>query len=158
MASQLQARSPHVFLTITLLVLSTGCQEELGPERFATTPVSGSIVEGGRAVGGGWIEFVPVDATVGRICAARIQADGSFLARSVPIGVNLIRLVNAPIQLRGGRQLFGNYSTTPLRRVVRARPGGPVKIDLLEEALLLQSRRSRTGAGRSQESPGGAEP
>ena len=52
-----------------------------------------------------------------------IKGDGSFETDGVPIGKVAIRLVNAPIELRGGRQLFGNYSTTPVARVI---PRGPV--------------------------------
>ncbi len=159
MAKDRKARSPrHSLLPIASLLFLAGCREELGPERFPTTRVNGVVVEGGRALGGGWIEFVPIEATVGRIRSARIQADGSFQADRVSIGKNAIRLVNAPIQLRGGRQLFGNYSSTPIRRVIPARPVGSLKIDLLEEAMRYQAQRSRKTQGQSREAATGAEP
>jgi hypothetical protein len=108
-------------------------------------------------VGGGWIEFVPVEATLGRIRSARIQADGSFRAHRVSIGKNAIRVVNAPIQFRGGRELFGNYSTTPVRRLIPDQPVETLKIDLLEEAVRYQAQRSRMSAGQPQ-GAAGAEP
>ncbi len=145
-------------LPIALLLLAAGCREELGPEQLPTTRVSGVVVEGGRPVGGGWIEFVPIGATLGRLRAARIQPDGSFQTDGVPIGKNLIRLVNAPIQLPGGRQLFLHYSTSPIRRVIPARPGEPLRIDLLEEALRYQALRSRMAEGRSPDAAAGNQP
>jgi hypothetical protein len=153
-----RARSPRCsLLPIALLLLWAGCREELGPEQFPTTRVSGVVVEGGRPVGGGWIEFVPIGATLGRIRSARIQPDGSFRTDGVPIGKHLIRLVNAPIQIPGGRQLFMHYSS-PIRRIIPARPGEPLKIDLLEEALRYQALRSRMAEGHSQEAAAGTQP
>jgi hypothetical protein len=53
-----QPSSPRPALVVILLwLLSPGCGEELGPERFPTTRVAGTVVEGGNAVAGGWIEF-----------------------------------------------------------------------------------------------------
>jgi hypothetical protein len=141
--------------TQTLLIASvptvifTGCREELGPEHFATTSVSGVVVEGGRPIARGWIEFIPVEATVGNIRSARIESDGTFQADRVAIGENAIRLVSAPIELRGGAQLFGQFST-PLRRRIPQEPSGPLKIDLLEEAVRYQVKRSRTAESRSR--------
>jgi hypothetical protein len=147
-----------VALAIALAIIVAGCREELGPEVIPTTRVSGTVVEGGSAVGGGWIEFVPVEGTRGRIRSARIQNDGKFQTDRVSIGMNAIRMVNVPIQLRGGRELFGNYATTPVRRLIPAQPGGPLKIDLLEEAVRYQAQRSRMTAGRTKEAAAGAEP
>ncbi|MGC8643143.1 MAG: hypothetical protein ACP5XB_25060 [Isosphaeraceae bacterium] len=159
MARDRQARiARRSLLPIALLLLSAGCREELGPEHFPTTRVSGVVVEGGRPVGGGWIEFVPIGATLGRIRAARIQPDGSFRTDGVPVGKNLIRLANAPIRLPVGRQLFLHYSSSPIRRVIPAQPGEPLRIDLLEEALRYQALRSKMAKDHSPEAPAGTQP
>ena len=84
-----------------------GCTEELGPENLPVARVSGVVREGDRPVGGGWIEFIPVDETVGNLCSAKLGVDGSFNAKSVAVGVNLIRLVNAPLKTPGANQLVG---------------------------------------------------
>jgi hypothetical protein len=144
-------------VSILLGLISSGCTEELGPERFPTARVCGVVVEGGRPVAGGWIEFIPVEETVGNIRSACIQPDGSFQADKVAIGENAIRLVNAPIQLRCGSQLFGQFST-PIRRVIPPQPDGPLKIDLLEEAVRYQSARSRPTESNAREPGIGAEP
>lgn len=138
-------------LAAALAFVTSGCREELGPERLPTTQVRGVVEEGGRAVSGGWVEFVPIEATLGRIRSARIQPDGSFQSDRVPIGKLAIRVVDAPIQLRGGRELFGSYAATPIRREITAQAQGPLKIDLLEEAVRHQARRSRTAEARAHE-------
>jgi hypothetical protein len=146
-----------LLITVVPALLAAGCREELGPERFATTKVSGVVVEGGQPVAGGWIEFIPVDATVGNIRSARIGSDGSFQADRVAIGENAIRLVHSPIQLPGGVRLFGQFST-PLRRRIPQEPPGTLKIDLLEEAVRYQASRSRTAESRSRNPQAGTEP
>jgi len=150
--------SPRPALFVILLwLLSPGCGEELGPERFPTTRVAGTVVEGGNAVAGGWIEFIPIEGTIGKIRSARIGTDGSFQADRVAVGENAIRLVNAPIQLRGGARLFGQFST-PILRVIPPRPEGPLEIDLLEEAVRYQATRSRRAENSTRESGPGAGP
>ena len=60
-----------------------GCSEELGPEHMPVARVKGFVKEGVRPVSEGWIEFIPVDGTVGNLCSARLHADGSFEAEHV---------------------------------------------------------------------------
>ncbi len=112
----------------------SGCSEELGPETMPVADVTGVVTEGGRPVAGGWIEFFPVDGTVGNLRSARIRADGSFDAREVALGLNLIRLINAPIASRDAKELFGAY-TSPIRRTISPRPVTPLSIDLVQESL-----------------------
>jgi hypothetical protein len=136
-------------------MLVAGCKEELGPEHLSTARVSGVIREGDRPVAGGWIEFLPVDGTVGNQRSARIRPDGFFAADKVPVGENALRLVNAPLEFPGNAMLFGAF-TTPLRRRIPEGGGEPLAIDLVDEALRFQSsvQRARertprdTGAGR----------
>ncbi len=143
-----------VLLALLLPLFNSGCREELGPEHFPTTRVSGLIIEGGKAVPGGWIEFLPTDGTVGNLRSARIHRDGTFEADRVAIGKNAIRLVDAPIQIPGGASLFGRYDRTPIRRTIAAFQQAPLKIDLLEEAARYQAAHSRARRPRAQPAGG----
>ncbi len=125
-----------------LPLAGSGCDSALGPERFRTVKVSGRIVEGRDPVKGGWIEFIPVGGTIGNQRSARIKADGSFQADKVAIGENALRLVNTPIRLPGGAQLFGAF-TTPVRRVISEHQAAPQVIDLIEEAIRYQAMQPR---------------
>jgi len=117
------------------------------------TRVKGSVTEGGRPLSHGWIEFFPLDGTVGNLRSARIRTDGSFEADGVAVGQNLIRLVNTGI-----RTDFAIFSTfqSPIRRLIPAQPGEPVRIELVDEAIRFQSSRLRqassesSGAGESR--------
>jgi hypothetical protein len=131
-----------------------GCGSALGPERFRTVKVSGRIVEGREPVKGGWLEFIPVDGTVGNQRSARIQSDGSFEADRVAVGENALRLVNVPIQLPGGAQLFGAF-TTPIRRVISEHQAAPIMIDLVEEAVRYGAAQTRP-TDRNPVQPGAA--
>jgi hypothetical protein len=132
-----------------LPLLFAGCSEELGPEQFLTTPLAGHILEDGRPVAGGWVEFIPVEGTKGNQRSARIQPDGSFQADRVAVGEVAIRLVNAPIRLPGGMQLFGSFQT-PIRRVISEHPDSPLEIDLLKETLLYKVMQARAREGGKQ--------
>src|SRR5271157_5913628 len=150
-------RFPVPVLFLLLGLLAPGCSEELGPERFPTTRVAGIVVEGGRPVARGWIEFIPTDGTVGNIRSARIGRDGSFQADRVAIGENVIRLVNAPINMPGGEKLFGQFSS-PIRRKIPLEPDGRLAIDLLEEAVRYQATRPRPSTHGASNFASGAEP
>ena len=69
-----------------LLALVAGCREELGPVRFPTTRVCGRVLESGRPVAGGWIEFAPIEGTVGNRRSAPLAADGRFEVSGVAVG------------------------------------------------------------------------
>ncbi len=123
-------------------LLSSGCGEELGPVPMPVTRIKGIVKEGDRPVSGGWIEFTPVDGTVGNLRSARLGADGRFDAEGVAVGKNAIRFVNARIGSLGFRQLFTPY-TSPIRRVIAADPPAPLAIDLVEEAVRFERDRRR---------------
>jgi hypothetical protein len=98
--------------------------------------VDGKVSQRGKPVTRGWIEFVPVDGTVGKMRSARIKPDGTFHATKVPVGLNLIRLVNIdwePVQMR---RIFGAF-TSPIRRRITENENGPIEIDIVEEYLNL---------------------
>ncbi len=126
-----------------------GCSEELGPEKMVVTRVTGFVARGVRPVSSGWVEFYPVEGTVGNLRSARLHADGSFVAENVAVGTNLVRLANSSISAEGARNVFGAY-TSPIRRKIVANSHEPVIIDIVEEAIRL---RSALGPGARSDSP-----
>jgi hypothetical protein len=109
------------------------------------THVKGIVTEGSRRVSGGWIEFFPVDGTIGNLRSARIGPDGTFETDRVPVGLNLIRLVNVPLSSTAARKVFGAY-TSPIRRTIPAQPGEPLVIDIVAESLRLRDSFSGRSA------------
>ncbi len=145
-------RTPVIWLVwMSVLAIApgvSGCAKVLGPERMPVTALSGVVTEGRRPVGGGWIEFIPVDGTIGKLRSARLNADGSFEAKGVAVGVNLIRIVSAPIESPAIARLVGSFAS-PIRRVASEEDRQPLAIDLLDETMRFQASLSaRTGAGR----------
>jgi hypothetical protein len=125
----------HLAAFPALLATAVGCREELGPVAFPITRVVGLVQDGGRPIRGGWIEFVPLNETVGRLRSAPIGRDGRFDATGVAVGLNLIGLVNLP----GGDRMFRSQGSTIRRRI----PPGPMTsltIDLAEERILRQEQ------------------
>lgn len=143
---------PFLLLLAWMYCVAVGCTEELGPEQMPVARVSGVVREGKQAVAGGWIEFIPVDGTVGNLCSAKINAHGSFDARRVSIGVNLIRLVNAPLSTPG-TAIFGAFQS-PIRREIVAAPSEPLSIDIVEELIRYRSSRGSPAASGSGKTGG----
>jgi hypothetical protein len=131
-----------VATVLTVALVAAGCREELGPVTFPTTRVTGQVSEGGPKVGGGWIEFWPTEGTVGNLRSAPIGPDGRFDATGVAVGRNVIGLVDAPIRLPGGRELFYSHAS-PIRRVIPPGPASTLAIDLLAEAIRHQQETMR---------------
>jgi len=113
-------------------LFAAGCAEELGPERRVTTRVAGVVREGKRPVGGGWIEFIPMEGTVGNMRSAPIGPDGRFEAEDVPVGVNRIGFTAAPIQLPNWRNLFDPLNSV-ISRTVPPHPSTDFEVDLYQE-------------------------
>jgi hypothetical protein len=133
-------------VSITLVASASGCTDSIrGPEPMPVASVRGVVTEGGRPVGGGWIEFVPVEGTIGNLRTARLRADGSFSTDGVPVGVNLVRVVHARVENPAIAQFF-SASFSPIRRVVPAREGSPLAIELLEECVRYESLYARIRA------------
>jgi hypothetical protein len=120
-----------------------GCSEELGPTPFRTTVVKGVVREGTRPISRGWIEFYPVDGTVGNLRSAPLNAEGKFEINGVAVGENLIRLENAPIESPAGSQLFRSYGS-PIRRTVTEQQAIPLEIDLVAELIRYQRTHAET--------------
>jgi hypothetical protein len=129
---------------VTLVLLTAGCGDTFGPERMPTTSVTGRIHIRGQPVRGGWVEFLPVGGTVGRLRSAAVGADGRFAADRVPIGRVAICLVGSPLGPTGDPALDGFLSELRRRyaieRVIPDRPAEPIDIDLAVEAKRAASR------------------
>jgi hypothetical protein len=128
----------------SLSLCSIGCRDALGPEKMPVTTVDGRVMQGVTPISRGWIEFVPVDGTVGRMRSARVLKDGTFHATKVPVGVVLIRLVNVDIGDKDVRQTFGAF-TSPIRRTITDQPGNRLEIDIIMEVRKLIASRKREG-------------
>jgi hypothetical protein len=118
-----------------------GCSRVLGPERMPVVAVTGVVTEGRRSVGGGWIEFIPVDGTVGKLRSASLNPDGSFQATGVAVGMNLVRIVGSNIESPAIARLFGTF-WSPIRREISDVDPRPLAIDLLDEAVRFQATSS----------------
>ena len=130
-----------------------GCHDALGPERMITTTVQGTVTQAGKPLSRGWVEFIPIDGTVGRMRSARIQKDGSFHATKVPVGLNLIRLVNADIENDELRRGLGSFGS-PIRRTIAEKPGGDrVDIDVIDEYKKAAAAKLRSGGGLTEPRP-----
>jgi hypothetical protein len=140
----------RVVAVCSLALGSLGCHDALGPERMITTNVVGSVTQAGRPLSRGWIEFIPIDGTVGRMRSARIQKDGGFHATKVPVGFNLIRLVNVDIENDDLRRGMGSFAS-PIRRTISEKPGGDrVEIDVIEEYRKAAAAKLRSRDGLSE--------
>ena len=138
------------FGTILLALALAGCREELGPERLPTASVAGIVTAGPRPVAGGWVEFLPVEGTVGNARLARIAADGTFRADRVPVGRVLLRFERIDLGANplAPRVDLGRLRShdSPTRRTI---PDGPIRVDLFEETIRAQARR-RPGRRRKR--------
>ena len=136
---------------------SWGCSEELGPEGMRTTSVHGKITQTGRAIDGGWIEFLPADGTVGNLRSAQIKPDGTFSADRVPIGSVAIRLLDVniippfPVNARTARGVFASY--TAIRRKIPEQPS-ELNLDLLDALIESQARKANAAAAAAGDAPG----
>lgn len=140
------ARRFWVSIALATLQSLSGCARIFGPEAMPVASASGVVTEGRHRVGGGWIEFFPVEGTIGKRRSARLNADGSFHATGVPVGVNQVRIVNARIESPVVARLMSDFAS-PIRRIISRDDRQVISIDLLEETVRFQaSLSSRTGA------------
>jgi hypothetical protein len=130
----------------TLALAQAGCADELGPEPMAVVRVTGMVSNGRSPVRNGWIEFIPLDGTVGNPYSARIREDGSFVADRVSVGLNLIRLAHVSLGSNDAERMLGAYHS-PIRRVISARSTKPLNINVFDE--ILQSKTHPPGRPNS---------
>ena len=114
-----------------------GCSEETPPVRFATTRVRGFAHSGKQPVVGGWVEFMPIDGTVGNLRVAPIDRAGRFDIDGVAVGRNVVGLVHTDL----GPPFSAFFSTylTPVRRHIPAGDVHELDFDLIVEAARVQS-------------------
>jgi hypothetical protein len=93
---------------------------------MATTRVTGRVHVASSPVVGGWVEFFPVDGTMGHLRSAPIAPDGRFVAGWVAVGKNAIRIFQPKCE-RPVDNRFLQF-TTPIRRTIA--PGQATEIDL----------------------------
>jgi hypothetical protein len=138
---------PYWSVALAALALAlAGCREELGPVAFPTTRVSGVVREGGQPVARGWIEFLPVEGTVGNLRAAPIARDGRFEVSRVAVGWNAIDVVHAPVR-RPEVQWLLNSRGKPIRRKIPPGAATTLEIDLLTEAYRREREQSEQATG-----------
>jgi hypothetical protein len=115
-----------------------GCREELGPEPMPTATVTGRIHVAGEPIGGGWVEFHPVEGTVGLSRSAPLALDGTFRADKVPIGRVVIHLEQTKVEPTFKELL--RRLPSPRREIQ-----GPcvLDLDLAEEARRARARPPR---------------
>ena len=118
------------------------CSEELPRPASPLARVSGKVMEGNRPIGGGWIEFVPVERTVGRLRSAPIAPDGSFSVEGVGVGPNNIGLVDIPSTIPGARRLFDTLGTS-IRRDIGPQGDPTLTINLYDEFARYQALTNR---------------
>jgi hypothetical protein len=140
----------RLFLGCLAALALGGCQKVFGPEKEKgpTTSITGHLRIAGRPVGRGWVEFMPIDGTIGVLRSAQVQDDGSFSATRVPVGRVAIRVVGlgTPRTVDPGLDRFLALveQVFLIRRTIASDPGQKVDIDLATEALVF----ARTQAER----------
>lgn len=120
--------------------MCAGCSEELGPEKMPTAEVNGKVLFEGKPVSGGWLEFHPVDGTVGKIRSAPIARDGSFHCDAAAVGRCTIQFVQPPRTIPGGTYAI--------------RPGMDAMIlDMNIELLKLQNQQKKQRSAKPKWQP-----
>ncbi len=137
------ARSLDGLLMASLLFLA-GCGRACGPEVFPTTLIRGRIHLDDRPIGPGWLEIVPIEGTLGRLCSAPLAKDGTFSATKVPVGRVAIRLVVPPLQRTGDSRmdqfLFQARRMALIHRTVAASNDARLDLDLRAEMAEFERR------------------
>jgi len=127
--------------------MAAGCEEELGPVAFPTTRVVGVVRVGGRPVERGWIEFTPIEGTVGNLRSSPLARDGTFEATGVAVGKHVVSLVGLP---KAVNDRFGPaFQATAKHPILRTIAPGDVtrlEIDLLEESIRREQEKAREEA------------
>lgn len=116
---------------LAVAAFSVGCVEELGPLHSPTASVSGRVTVGGRPVSGGFVEFLPIDGTVGRLRSVAIEPDGSFVTDRVAVGLNGVRVVGIRPH---DRRIFPLTQSHAIRRTIDPGAETRIELELLTEA------------------------
>lgn len=135
---------------IMALAALPGCRDMLGPPHPATATVRGRLLLHGRPIGPCFVEFQPIDGTVGDLRSGRVDAGGRFTVTRVPIGRVGIRVVGPT--LRTGDPPLDVFlhrigQSYAIHRDIDAHASNLAPIDLVVEAyrLAAESRRAARG-------------
>jgi hypothetical protein len=129
--------TPSRLIPLLLAAMAAvGCREELGPESMPVASASGQVTRAGTPLRGGWVEFAPVEGTVGTLASARIGPDGSYKAQRVPVGTLGVRVVGARPESGEARFLSQGHL---IRRRVPPEGADNLDIDLAVEAVRLRA-------------------
>jgi hypothetical protein len=127
-------------------------KEEVGPEAPArTTRVAGRVNFRGRPVGSGWLQFVPIDGTVGNLRSASLLQDGTFHVDRVPVGKVAVVLTLPDFEQRAlqvgdkrfGRFLFEARQSGFIQRVIPDEREARLNLDLEVEQTLFERLRMK---------------
>jgi len=142
---------PSFLASLALIFCSIGCHDVLGPEQMPVATVDGKVTQRGIPITRGWVEFVPIDGTVGRMRSAPLRRDGTFHATKVPVGLNLIRLVNVDYDPKvlgpmahDLRRVFGAF-TSPIRRTIALDRNPLLDVEIAEEYVKMTRQPGRPG-------------
>lgn len=143
------------WLALSAMLLFAGCSEELGPEKFNTTTLSGKLVSVNGPITKGWVELMPTDGAMGNLTTARIRPDGTFQFDRAPVGHVAIALIAIPAEnlrtpLGIVPTLLFQMGTSPIRRTIPDTPNFVMDLDLTVEAVRYaeeRQTRSRSQGG-----------
>ena len=124
-------RGASTALLAIVCASAIGCREELGPSRPPSARVGGRVSFRGAPIGGGWIEFHPIDGALGDIRSAPLNRDGTFVADRVAIGRNAVRLAHPTIVPRS--PAIATLRRLPVAVQTIERDGQVLDIDLARE-------------------------
>ena len=106
-----KARRHRWFCSLTLaslIVATSGCSEELGPERMDVARVMGFVTNGRIRVRAGWIEFIPAQTELSvSLARPRTTKTVRSNAPDVAVGTDSIRLANVSLRSVDAERLFG---------------------------------------------------
>jgi len=84
---------PSGFGVVLVCACLAGCGEELDPLHYPARTVTGTVRFRGKPLSAGWIEFAPIDGTVGAVATARLTDGGRYTARHVAVGRHRVKIV-----------------------------------------------------------------
>ncbi len=97
----------------------------------------GYIHAADKPVAGGWVEFLPIDGTVGNFRVAPIDRAGRFEIDGVGVGRHVVGLAHTDLE-QPFASLFDTFRT-PVRRVIPAGDLYDLDLDLVAEATRIEA-------------------
>ncbi len=131
---------------LALMGLLAGCGHALGPEPMVTTTLVGRLHVGDRPIGRGWVQFLPVEGTLGTLRSAPLAPDGSFRMEKAPVGRVAVGFAGPMPDYVPNAEiypflLYANRAF-PARRTIAAGSPSSVDIDLEPERIVYDKIRA----------------